>query len=318
MDMKIAILNHCYFTPLHIQKLKELGEVTEYPNTSDEHVAIERVSGVDVAIGDCFEFPMSKNFFASAKDLKYLSLNTTGFNLVDIVAAKEHGIQISNLPGFSTEAVAEHAIGLMFAVSKHIVVGDKTMHQKPFQLNPSIRAHDRFIGTNLSGKTLGIIGLGKIGTRIAELAQGLGMKVIAYNRTQKKVAGVILDSIDEVLKKSDVLVLASAFDESLRNFITDAALRKMKPTAVIVNIARGEFIDESALVKALSEKRLAGFGADVIADWSVTNPLLTFENVILTPHMAFLTDESLKNMADIIVENVASYIAGNPKNIVNP
>jgi glycerate dehydrogenase len=315
--MKIAILNHCYFTPDHIRQLREIGEVTEHPNTTTVAEAAERIGDAEIAIADCFEVPLNDEFFSQVKNLKYLCLNTTGFNLVDIASAKKHGIAVSNLPGFSTEAVAEHAIALMFAVSKNIVVGDRAMHDKPFQLNPALRAQDKYIGTNLRGKTLGIIGLGKIGTRIAELGRGLGMNVIVYNRTPKEVPHVSMVDLETLFKQSDVIVPAMAFNEEHRGFINAKVIATMKPSAIIINISRGEFIDESALVTALSEKRIAGLGADVISDWSPTNPLLTFENVVLTPHMAFLADESLQNMADIIVSNVKSFAEGKAVNVVS-
>ncbi|HEY0908206.1 MAG TPA: NAD(P)-dependent oxidoreductase [Candidatus Paceibacterota bacterium] len=316
--MKIAILNHCYFTPDHIESLKKIGEVVEHPNTTTAQDAVDRIGDAEIAIADCFEIPLNKEFFSGVKNLKYLCLNTTGYNLVDIDSAKQHGITVSNLPGFSTEAVAEHAIALMFAVSKNIIAGDQAMRGRPFQLNPANRAHDKYIGTNLNGKTLGVIGLGKIGSRIAELGKGLGMKVIAYNRTPKDLPGVKSASIEEICAKSDVIAPAVAYSTQLKGLISEKLIKTMKPSAIIVNIARGELIDEAAMTNALQNKKLAGLGADVITDWSPNNPLLGLENVVLTPHMAFLTDESLKNMADIIVSNIRSFASGKAINVVNP
>ncbi len=315
--MKITILNHCYFTPDHIKRLKEIGEVFEHPNTTTVQEALDRIGDAEIAVADCFEIPLTKEFFTGAKNLKYLCLNTTGYNLVDIASAKAQGVSVSNLPGFSTEAVAEHAIALMFAVSKNIVVGDHAMHDKPFQLNPAIRAQDMYIGTNLRGKTLGVIGLGNIGSRIAELGKGIGMNVIAYNRSPKAIPQVKMVDLDTLYSQSDVIVPAVAFGPELKNMIDAKALAQMKPSAIIVNIARGELIDEKALAQSLSEKRIAGLGADVVADWSLDNPLLKFQNVVLTPHMAFLADESLKNMADTIVSNIKAYASGKLENVVN-
>lgn len=315
--MKISILNHCYLTPSHIDQLKKLGEVTEYSNTTTEADALERSKGSEVIIADGFEFSMNKSFFESAKDLKYVCLNSTGFDIVDIQAAKEKGIHISNLPGFSTEAVAEHAIALMFAVSRKIVTGNRAMHEKPFQLNPANRAHDMYIGKNLKEKTLGVIGLGQIGTRITELGKGLGMKVVGYNRTPKEIAGVTMVDLDTLFKQSDMIILAAAYGENLKYLINEKSISQMQSEAIIINIGRGEFVDETAMSKALSEHRIAGFGADVITNWSLDNPLLKFENVVLTPHMAFLADESLKNMADMIVRNVESFVRGKAENVVN-
>ncbi len=315
--MKTTILNHCYLTPKHREQLKKLGDVVEYENTTNEKDALERLAGADAAVVDMYEFPLNAEFFSKTKGLKYICLNSTGFNFVDLKATQEKGIVVSNLPGFSTEAVAEHAIALMFAVAHNIVTGDKAMREAPFQLNPANRAHDAYIGTNVRGKTMGIIGLGQIGTRIAELGKGLGMKVIAYNRSPKNVPDVSMVELDIVFKESDIIVIASAFVENMRNLINESALKKMRSNAIIVNIARGEFIDEQALAKSLEEKRIGGLGADVIADWSLKNPLLKFNNVVLTPHMAFLAEESLENMANMIVANVQAYKKGKPINIVD-
>jgi D-3-phosphoglycerate dehydrogenase len=315
--MKIAILNYSYLASGHIDALKKLGEVTEYPNTNTLEEAEVRLKGVEVAIADCFEISLNKEFFVAAKDLKYLCLNTTGYNLVDINAAKEKGILVSNLPGFSTEAVAEHAIALMFAVSRKLVLGDRNMRKAPFQINPAKRADDVYTGSNISGKTMGIVGLGKIGTRVAEFARGLGMKVIAYNRTPKQIPGVEMVDLDTLLRTSDVVTLATAYTPELKGFIGKGELAKLRPTAVLVNIARGELIDEAALIEALTNQKIAGLGADVFVDWTVNNPLFKLDNVVATPHMAFMTAESLKNMADIIVGNVKAYIEGAPQNVVN-
>jgi len=315
--MKIAILNHCYLTQDHREQLKMLGDVVEYQNTTTEKDAIERLAGVEVVVADMYEFPLNSDFFAKTKELKYVCLNSTGFNLIDLNAARNRGITISNLPGFSTEAVAEHTIALMFAVMHNVVIGNQAMHKEPFQLNPADRTQDMYISMNVRGKTIGIVGLGQIGTRVAELAKGLGMKVIAYNRSPKNIPDISMVELDTLFRDSDVITVTSAFDENLGNLINENALNKMRSTAVIVNIARGEFIDENALAKSLTEKRIGGLGADVIADWSMKNQLLKFDNVVLTPHMAFLASESLENMANMIVVNIKSYISGKPINVVN-
>jgi glyoxylate reductase len=249
--------------------------------------------------------------------LKYVSLNSTGFNQVDLVAAKEHGISIANVPGFSTDSVAEQAIGLMFATLRHIPMGDREMRKKPFQIDPANRSQDIYVGANVRGKTLGIIGLGQIGTRVAEIGRGLGMEVLAFNRTPKQVGGVRMVDLDMLLKTSDVISINAAFVDGMKNLVDEKAIGKMKPSAVLVNTARGDFVDEGVLAKALSEKRIAGYGTDVLANWTTNNPLLALENITLTPHSGFFTAESLKNMGDIIVSNIESYIAGTPQNVVN-
>ncbi len=315
--MKIAILSFSFLTLEHVGRLRKLGEVVEHQSTNNEADAISRLQGAEVAIADCWDVPLNKEVFESSPSLKYVSLNSTGYNQVDLIAAKEHGVSIANVPGFSTDGVAEQAIGLMFATLRHIPMSDREMRKKPFQIDPANRTQDIYLGANIHEKTLGIIGLGQIGMRVAEMGKGLGMKVIAYNRTQKHIEGVEMVDLDTVLKTSDVISLNAAFVEEMRNLIDKSAIEKMKPSAILVNTARGDFVDEGALAKALSEKRIAGYGTDVLADWTTDNPLLALDNVTLTPHSGFFTVESLKNMADSIVANVESYAAGKPQNIVN-
>ena len=184
--MKIAILSFSFLSPEHISRLKKLGDVVEYQTTNNLKDAQERLQGVEVAIGDCWDVPFKKELFDLVKDLKYVSLNSTGFDHVDLVSAKENGVQVANVPGFSTEAVAEGTVALMFSVLRLIPMGNRVSHEKPFQVDPANRSHDRYLGKNVRGSTLGIIGLGRIGTRLAELAQGLGMNVIAYIQIAKE------------------------------------------------------------------------------------------------------------------------------------
>ena len=315
--MKIAILSFSFLNSGHIEKLRLLGDVVEYQSTNNEKDAIERLQGVEVAIADCWDVPLGGNVFKEANDLKYISLNSTGYDQVDLKAAKEKGIMIANVPNFSTDSVAEQTMALLFAVLRHIPQADHALREKPFQIDPANRTQDIYTGSNVRSKVFGIVGLGHIGTRAAELAQGLGMKVIAYSRSPKNIPGVEMVSLDTLLKTSDVISIHSIFVPDLKNLINKETIATMKPTTVLLNTARGEFVDEVALAEALVSKRITGYGTDVLADWSTHNPLLKLNNVAFSPHLGFFTEESLKNMADIIVQNVESYVAGTPQNVVN-
>lgn len=252
--MKIAILNESFLKDRHIQRLKMLGEVVQYTDTVDEHTTIERLEGVDIAVADCWLTQLNETLFSQAPQLKFVSLNSTGYDQVDLAAATRHKVAIANVPGFSTEGVAEHAIALMFAAVRHITAGTIAMHPQPFQVDPSNAENaSAYLGMTLRDKTMGVIGFGKIGSRVAELAQGLGMKVVAYNRTAKEAPGVTFVSLNELLQQSDVVSLNSALSEDLVNIIDAKALELMKPTAYIINTARGEMIDEAALANALDE-----------------------------------------------------------------
>jgi len=315
--MKIVILNESFLQEEHLQKLRQLGEVEVYTDTGDEQTAIERLKTADVAVADCWLTPLNSTVLSQVPQLRYLVVNSTGYDQVDLAAARAHNISIANVPGFSTEGVAEHAIALLFAITRHITVADKAMHRKPFQIDPADTANNVFTGIDLRGKTIGVIGLGNIGTRIAELAQGLGMHVIGYNRTPRSIPGVKNVTFGELIAQSDVVSLSTALHEEIKDLINAAVLQKMKPTAYLINTARGGLVNESDLAAALQQGTIAGAGLDVITDWSLDNPLLQCENVVLTPHLAFFTAESLQNMANIIVANIEGFAEGQQPNVVN-
>ena len=315
--MKTVVLNESFLKDTHLDRLKKLGEVEVLLGTTSEDLAIERLKGADVAIADMFESPLNKTVLANVPSVKFISINTTGFDLVDIASARENNITVSNVPGFGTQGVAEHAIALLFATVRHIVADDKAMRAGPFQLDPANRDHDRYLGTDVYGKTIGIIGLGQIGTRVAELAMALGMNVLTYNRSPREVAGIEMVSLEELLKRSDVVSLNGAYSPDQENLINEDMIALMKKTAVLINTARGSFVDDTALAKALTENRIAGAGLDFLHDWSSDNPLLKLDNVVLTPHVGWFTEESLANLADIIVENVEAFASGKPINVIS-
>ncbi len=315
--MKIAILNKSFLKNKHLDALRALGDLAIYENTDTEEKAIERLKGVGIAIADCYNAPLNKKVLERTDTLKLLAINSTGYDLVDVAAAKAKGIHVANVPGFSTEAVAEHAIALMLAVSKKIPAGDAAMRQAPFQIDPENQEHLKYLCFDLAGKTLGVVGLGNIGSRVVKIGQGFDMKVLAYNRSQKNVEGVKQVSLNELLKESDIVSLHLPLSPETENIITAERLQMMKPTAILINTAPGKCVDESALISALQSHKIAGAGLDTIVDWSASNPLLKLDNVVLSPHSAFFTEEALENCADIIVANVKAFVEGKAVNIVN-
>ena len=317
VNMKIAVLNESFLKEEHLARLRQLGDVTVYTDTEDEAKAIERLKDVDVAVADCWLTPLKETVFVHTPQLKYVTLNSTGYDQVDLEGAKKYNIAIANVPGFSTEGVAEHAIALLFAVVRHIPAANAAMRTQPFQVDPADSSNMVYLGSDLRGKTMGIVGLGQIGTRVAELAQGLGMNVVAYNRTPRVVAGVKMATLDELLAQSDIVSLNTAFSDELANLIDADSLQKMKSSAYLINTARGGLVDDEALAHALQNKTIAGAGLDVINDWSKSNPLLSLDNVVLTPHIAYLTVESLDNMAQVIVENIEGFVRGEKPNVVS-
>lgn len=315
--MKIAILSFSFLEPRHIERLKELGDVVMFETTKTQEEALERTDGAEVVIADSYDVPLQKSFFERVSGVRYICLNSTGFNNVDVESARAHGVMIANVPGYSTQAVAEHTIALMLAVARQIPRGDREMNIHPFEIDPANSEHERYKGVELKGKTLGIFGLGQIGESVAQMGAALGMRVIGNSRTKKDLPNIEWVEFDELLSQSDVLSINSAFYPVGKNLFDEATLSIMKTGAILVNTARGDFVDEGAVRDAILSGKIYGFGADVVTDWSPTNPLIGLERVVLTPHAAFFTQESTNRMADIIVSNVASYVSEKPANVVN-
>ncbi|HVX58196.1 MAG TPA: NAD(P)-dependent oxidoreductase [Candidatus Saccharimonadales bacterium] len=315
--MKIVLLNKSFLSDKQIESLKKYGEVEVYAQTETEDELISRLKGAEVAVADCWDAPLSRRVFENSPSLKYMSINSTGYDLADVKAARDNDISVANVPGFSTDAVAEMTFGLMLATIRHIPIADEAMRQGPFQVDSANREYDIYLGQNLRGMTLGIIGLGRIGMRVAEIANGFGMKVIAYNRTKKETPGVEIVGLEDIYRRADVISLHTAYDESLVGLIDKEAFGLMKPTTVIVNTGRAAVINEDDFYEALTTGKIAGAGLDLINDWSAKNKLLKLDNVVFTPHSAFFTAESLQNMTRLIVENLESYFKGSPQNIIN-
>lgn len=314
--MKIVILSECFLTSVHLERLKKLAKVQTYLDTSTEKKAVERLRDADMAVIDCFITPTSKRVFDSAKRLRYVSLNSIGYDLFDLEAAKAKSIKVSNIPGYSVEAVAEHTIALIFTVIRKILLMDHEMRKRPYVIDPVDISQRYLLGFDLKNKTLGIIGLGNIGQRVAELALCIGMKVIAYNRSPKSINGIKAVTLHELLKRSDVVSLHVPLNNESGGMIGEKELKLMKPHAVLINTARGKIVDEIALIKALKNKVIGGAGLDTLASLDASNPLLKMDNVVLTPHGAWYTRESFQNLAEMVVSNVESYVKGKPVNLI--
>ncbi len=315
--MKIVILNECYLKKTHLDSLKKLGEVVEYQNTNSEQQVIERLEDADVAIVDSYISPLNRHVFQSLKAVKYITINSTGYDLVDLDAAKANNIQVSNIPEYTTEAVAEHAISLMFAVSRHLVELYNNVKHTPYEIDPADSMQKKYIGSNVKGKTIGIIGLGRIGSRVAEIAHAMGMEVVAFTRSPKNIPYISELPLDEMLKKSDIVSVHTPLTKKTENLIGKKEFDLMKPNAIIINTARGKIIDENALHDALKNKKIRGAGLDLITNINSDNPLLSLDSVVITPHSAWYTFETIQNLADEIVRNVMAYSKGSPIHLIS-
>ncbi len=316
--MKIAILNDSFFNEEHLKRLRKLGELVIYENTNSEEKAIQRLKDVDIAVVDGFLTNYNKKVLDSCSRLKMLALNSTAYTIVDLEAASKKRIKISNCPGFSKQAVAELTIALMFAIVRRIPQADQRFRRHAIDdMEPSSEEGREYIGFDLKDKTFGVIGLGKIGITVAEIANGIGMNVVAYNKTSKKIKNVKLASLKELLAESDVISINLALAPETKNIIGKKELALMKPSTVLINSARAELVDTDALYEALKNNKIRGAALDVVKA-SPNHPIFKLNNIIFTPHIGSYTEESFcKNLPDMIIQNIESFVKGKPKNIVN-
>ena len=317
--MKIGVLNECFLSEKYLERLKALGEVVVFNDTKTEEEAVERLKGLDIAIWDGFICPPTAKVLETTDNLKLIILPHTGYFMVDLEAAKSKGIKVANAPGFSKQAVAELVIGLMFAVNRKISLMDRDMRAKPFESDPgSVEHQNRYWGFDIKGKTMGIIGLGRIGRVVAELALGLGMKVVANNRSAKTMDGVEMVSKEEVLKRSDVVSINVTSGADTKNLISKNELELMKPHAILINVDQGPMEDTEALCDALNNKKSGGAWLDQVAGLTKDHSLLKLDNVVFTGHAGSSTDESFReNLPELVVSAAESFIQGTPKNLVN-
>ena len=282
----------------------------EYARTTDKAALIRQAKTADAMI--IANMPMPGEVIAACENLKFIDVAFTGVDHVGLAAAKEKGIAVSNASGYSNESVSELVIGMVLSLLRNI---------------PAVEARCRegktmagLMGNELRGKTVGIIGLGKIGTRTAELMHAFGAKVLAQSRTRHECAEYITQvSQEELLKQSDIVVLHCPLNDSTRGMINGEKLALMKPTALLVNVARGPVVVAADLAEALNNGVIAGAAVDVFdkePPLDSTEPLLNCKNCLVTPHIAFATRESMSIRAEIVFDNLAAWMAGEQKNII--
>ncbi|WP_230741409.1 2-hydroxyacid dehydrogenase [Methanooceanicella nereidis] len=305
-----------YLPENYQERLEKLGNVRIYdtPPGSLEELK-SRVLDADIAVVSHCAIP--EDIFLAAPDLKFITLERTGYDDVDIEAATRAGVAVANAPGYSNEAVSEHVFALLLAYIRRVTEADRWMREGRFDCF-------RFKGRELQGKTMGIMGTGRIGTRVIELSKCFGMEVLAYDYNpsgeRARKMGYKNVSLDELYKYSDFISIHLPLTFDTESLIDDEAFNKMKRNCVIVNTARGRIIDEDALIRALRNRKIAGACLDVFAiePPRINNPLLKMDNVILTPHSGYNTVEAMEKCTRITIENIEAFLSGKPKNIINP
>lgn len=293
-----------------IRILKENGFEIDYrqgePLSKEELIkSIQDVDAIIAVIPD----QINKEIINAGHNLKIISCYSVGFDNIDFQFAETKGIITTNTPGHLTESVAEHSAGLMLAVARNIVMADYFVRQGKYKFwDPLI-----FLGPSLNGKTLGIVGMGRIGQHLAKIAHhGLGMKILYTDPVRcnldEKFNGEFCN-LEYVLNNSDVVSLNCLLNEQTRHLISEKEFKMMKPTAFLINTARGAVVNESALLDALKNKTIAGAGLDVFEDENNVNPeFFKLKNVVLTPHIASATLEARVEMAKMAAENIVNYL----------
>lgn len=299
------------------QALDALASSTYHDRSSSTEI-IERA-------GDC-EFVLTNKTVLNGATLralpklKYIGVLATGYNVVDIATARELGIVVSNVPGYSTPSVAQTVFALLLELTHRVGHHAQTVREGRWAQSKDFCYWDGTL-TELSGRTLGIYGYGTIGEAVAKIGLALGMRVIAYRRTWKEqpIAGVECATSESIFSESDVLTLHCPLTDSTKDLINTASIAKMKPSAFLINTARGPLVHEAELAKALNDDRLAGAGLDVLSTEppAADNPLQTAKNCFITPHIAWASREARARLIATAAQNVKAFMAGSPENVVS-
>ncbi|MGM0216563.1 D-2-hydroxyacid dehydrogenase [Enterococcus sp. AZ109] len=318
--MKIVVLDGYTENPgdLSWDALEQLGELTVYDRTPQENV-LERIGDAEIVLVN--KVQLTKEILEEAPQVKYVGVLATGYNVVDIEAAKALGIVVTNIPTYGTNTVAQYAIALLLELCHQIGAHSETVKNGDWTNNLDW-CYWNSPQMELADKTMGIIGFGRIGQQVGHIAQALGMKVIANDKGIKAdtLAGAKLVELDELFAQSDVISLHCPLLPATEGLINKANIAKMKDGVLIINDSRGPLINEADLSEALNAGKVGGAAVDVVSTEPIQadNPLLTAKNMIITPHMAWGSRESRARLMEIAVNNVAKFQQGSAENVVNP
>ena len=317
--MNIVILDGYSANPgdLSWKELEELGTLTVYDRTkSDETVA--RAADAEIVLTN--KVILNSEVIAQLPRLKYIGVLATGYNVVDIKAAHERGIIVTNVPAYSTESVAQMVFAHLLTVTnrtEHYAIQNRDGR---WSSNPDFCYWD-FPHMELAGKTFGVVGLGNIGLRVAQIAHAFGMKVKAVTSKVQSTLPVGIEkvSLEELLATADVLSLHCPLTDSTRHMINAATLQQMKPSAILINTGRGPLVDDQAVADALAKGAIAAYCADVVTEEPPRpdNPLLQQPNAFITPHIAWASMEARVRLLKVAIDNVRLFLNGQPQNVIS-
>ena len=318
--MKIVILDGYTANPgdLSWEGIEKQGDLTVYERTAPEQTA-ERIGDAEVVYTN--KVLITKEVMDACPKLKLVSVLATGYNVVDLDAARAHGITVCNVPAYSTRDVAQLTFALLLEMCHHVGHHSETVHAGKWTASRDFCYWD-YAPVGLVGKTMGIVGFGRIGQAVAKLAEAFGMEVLVYSRTvrpEKETAHCRFAGLDELLEKADVVSLHCPLTPETQALIRPETLAKMRSGAFLLNTGRGPLVDEQAVADALRAGKLAGYGADVVSKEPIAadNPLLGAPNCFMTPHIAWATKDARIRLLKVSAENLRAFIAGKPQNVVS-
>jgi phosphoglycerate dehydrogenase-like enzyme len=314
--MKIVVADPIFITEEYRKRLAALGDLKVYGSVpASEEEFLGRVMDAEIVIVG--RYGLRAESIHASPVLRMISLWQTGYDNVDLDAATKKGVVVSNVPSYAFDSVAEFVFALVLNLIRKVHIADMDLRRGEFDWHCCI-------GNQLMGKTIGVLGTGNIGRRVIQIAHGFNMKVLSATAhpspDKAKALGLKFVNLDTLLSESDIVTLHIPLTPETEHMIGARELAKMKPTAILINTARGKIVDENALVKALRERRIAGAGLDVFEKepLPMDSPLLDLDNVLLTPHIAFLSEESMDECTYVCIENVEMFMKGKPQNVVNP
>lgn len=316
---RIVVLDGHTLNPgdLTWDSLTRLGEVTLHERTSPADV-VARARSCQVILTN--KVPISAEMLAALPDLRYVGVTATGYNIVDTEAARKQGVWVCNVPTYGTRSVAQFTFALLLELCHRVQVHSDAVGQGAWSRCPDF-SFTLTPQVELDGKQFGVIGYGRIGAQVAEIARGFGMRVLASSRTAEnkpEQPGVTWVDQETLLREADIVSLHCPLTPQTQGLIRHETLALMKPTALLLNTSRGALVVDQDLADALNQGQIAGAGLDVLSEEPPPpdNPLLTARNCVVTPHMAWSTQEARGRLLDISVENIRRYLAGDPQNVV--
>lgn len=319
--MKLVVLDGYTENPgdLSWDALRRFGELTVYERTSDDQSEVaERIKGADIVVAN--KTPIRAEVINSAGALKYITILATGYDIVDVAAARARGIPVSNVPSYGTAAVAQFAIAMLLEICHHVAHHSETVHAGRWESCADWCYWDYPL-IELDGKTMGIIGFGRIGQQTGRIAKALGMHILATGSRPTDAGREIADyvELDELLARSDVISLHCPLFPSTRGIISRENIARMKDGVILLNNSRGALVDEQALADALNSGKVYAAGLDVVSTEPIRggNPLLKAKNCFITPHISWAPKEARERIMDCTVKNIEAFLDGKPINVVN-